>query len=73
MHVEDERHYVFDCPSFDDMRMRHSRLFYDSRGVLPGFDRAFRNPGAAPCQGLDAEGAFPLVSCNVVHNVLVDS
>lgn len=38
-----------------------------------GFDRAFRNPGAAPCQGFDVEGVCCLISCNVVHNVLVDS
>ena len=38
-----------------------------------GFDRAFRKLGAAPCQGPDAEGACPLISCNVLHYVLVDS
>ena len=41
--------------------------------VLSGFDRAFRNLGAAPCQGPDAEGAWPLLLCNVVHYVLVNS
>ena len=35
----------------------------------PGFDRAFRNLRAAPCQGPDAEGACPLLSCKVVHFV----
>ena len=36
-------------------------------GSHSGFDRAFRNLGAAPCQGPDAEGACPLFSCDVVH------
>lgn len=36
-----------------------------------GFDRASRNLGAGPCQGLDAEGSCPLILCNVVHDVLV--
>ena len=27
MHLGDERHYVFDCPSFDDIRIRHSQDF----------------------------------------------
>lgn len=36
------------------------------------FDGCFRNlEGAAPCQDLDAEEACPLLSCNVVHYVLV--
>ena len=36
MHVGDERHNVFDCPgaSFDNIRIRHSRLLYDSHGAL---------------------------------------
>ena len=35
-----------------------------------GFDRAYRNLGAAPCQGSHAEGAWPLVLCNAGHYVL---
>ena len=34
MHVGDERHYVFDCPSFHDICIRHSRLFDDSYGAM---------------------------------------
>ena len=34
MHVGDERHYLFDCPSFDDTRNCHSRLFDDSHGAM---------------------------------------
>ena len=43
------------------------------KAMMPGFDRAFRNLGAAPSQGPDAEGACPLLFCNVAHYVLVNS
>ena len=29
--------------------------------------------GGSPCQGPNAEGGCPLISCNVPHSVLVDS
>ena len=33
MHVGDERHYVFECPAFDDIRRGFQHLF-DSRGAM---------------------------------------
>lgn len=39
----------------------------------PGFNGAFKRLGAAPCQGLESEGACPLILSNVVHNVLVNT
>ena len=34
MHVGDERHYVFDCLTSDDIRVCHSRLFNGSHGAI---------------------------------------
>ena len=34
MHVGDERHYVFECPAFDDIRRGFQHLFDDSRGPM---------------------------------------
>ena len=49
MHVGDERHYVFDCPSFDDIRMQHSRLFDDSHGAMRLFMWHPHQKGVASC------------------------
>lgn len=35
----------------------------------PGFDRTFTNWGAAPPQGPEAEGACPVLFCNLLHDV----
>ena len=34
MHVGDERHYVFECPAFDDIRRGFQQLFGDSHGAM---------------------------------------
>ena len=34
MHVGDERHHVFECPAFDDIRRGFQHLFDDSRGAM---------------------------------------
>ena len=34
MHVGDERHCALDCRLFDDIRVRHSRLFDNSHGAM---------------------------------------
>ena len=34
MHVGDERHYVFECPAFDDIRRGFQHLFDDSHGAM---------------------------------------
>ena len=33
-HVGDERHYVFECPAFDDIRRGFQHLFDDGRGAM---------------------------------------
>lgn len=35
---------------------------------MSGFNRAFRNLGAGPFKGPDAEGALPLLLCNVIYD-----
>lgn len=47
------------------------RLARELADSLLDFDEAFRIQGAAPCQGSDAEGAGPLILCNVVYNPLL--
>ena len=39
-----------------------------ANALQSGFERAFRNPEAAPCQGLDAQGAWPpaLMQCSTL-------
>ena len=49
MHVGDERHYVLDCPSFHDIRIRHSRLFDDSHGATRLFIWPPHQKGFASC------------------------
>ena len=34
MHVGDERHYVFECPAFDDILRGLQHLFDDSHGAM---------------------------------------
>ena len=34
MHVGDERHYVFECPAFGDIRRGFQHLLNDSRGAM---------------------------------------
>ena len=34
MHVGDERHYVFECPAFGDIRLGFQHLFDDSHGAM---------------------------------------
>ena len=34
MHVGDERHYVFECPAFHDIRLGFRHLFDDSHGAM---------------------------------------
>ena len=34
MHVGDERHYVFECRAFGDIRRGFQHLFDDSRGAM---------------------------------------
>ena len=34
MRVGDERHYVFECPAFDDIRRGFQHLFDDSHGAM---------------------------------------
>ena len=45
MHAGDERHYVFECPAFDDIRNGFQHLFDDSHGAM---HLLMRHPG--PCQ-----------------------
>ena len=59
VHVGDERHSVSDCPSFDDIRIRHSRLFDDSYGAMRLFMWHPHQKGVASCfllQVLDRNG-----------------
>ena len=55
-----ERHYVFDCPSFDDIRMLHSRPFDDSHGAMRLFMWHSHQKGVASCllQMLDKLNSF---------------
>ena len=48
MHIGDERHYVFDCPSLD-IRIRHSRLSDDSHGAMRLFMWHPHQKGVASC------------------------
>ena len=59
--------------SASEVRNGLRRCFSRWQGPTAGFDRAFGNLGAAPCHGPDAQGACPLLLCNVVCNVLVNS
>ena len=34
MHVGDERHHVFECPAFDDIRRGFQHLLDDSHGAM---------------------------------------
>lgn len=47
-------------------------LQYKHGSLLKARDRAFKYLGAAPCQGVEAEGLCPLILWNVAHNVLVN-
>ena len=47
--VGNERHYVFDCPSFDDICVRHSRHFDDSYGSMRLFMWHPHQKGVASC------------------------
>ena len=49
MHVGNERLYVFDCPSFDDICVRHCRLLNDSHGAMRLFVWHPHQRGVAFC------------------------
>ena len=51
----------------------HGRHLFVVVPVLQGSTGPSEVWGQPPCQGSDAEGACPLLLCNVVHYVLVNS
>ena len=54
--VGDERHYLFDCPHFGDLRSEHAQLFHEARGAIMKhchvFPRVARGSEVCLCCGI---------------------
>jgi hypothetical protein len=59
--VEDEMHFMFECPAYEDIRSKYDSVLFNKFGGCHQASRAFKNDPAKLREFMDQEPCFHLL------------